>query len=338
MSDVSEAIGGDDVRKGYVMTRTYRIVLGMLLAVAAGLPACTPVDNRPFTVVVLPDTQNYSARFPATFAAQTGWIRENVAKENIVFVTQVGDIVDDSKAPEQWKAADAAMSILDGVVPWGVAAGNHDYDDLGRQASDTFAKHFGPERFAGQSWYGGGIDDGQCSVQFFQGAGRRFMVLHLPFEGSEKSLAWAREVVAKNPGTPTIVSTHCYLCPGGNPFPDNPAAGRLGVKGMKEKLLDKCPQIFLVVSGHCPVDQPMHRTDANEAGGKVVSLLADFQHMPDGGQGWLVLLTFDPAKDAITVRTYSPTLKKDLPGPQGMFTIPGPVSLGVGRPAAAANP
>jgi hypothetical protein len=54
------------------------------------------------------------------------------------------------------------------------------------------------------------------------------MVLHLPFDGSEKSLAWARAVVAKNPGTPTIVSTHCYLCPGGNPFPDNPAAGRLG--------------------------------------------------------------------------------------------------------------
>ena len=218
--------------------RTRRIVLGALLAMAAGLlPACAPVDNRPFTVVMLPDTQYYSAKFPATFTAQTRWIRENAGKENIVFVTQVGDIVDNSKAPEQWKVADEAMSGLDGVVPWGVAAGNHDYDDLDKQASATFGSHFGPKRFAGQGWYGGGTEDGQCSYQYFQGAGRRFMVLHLPFEGSEKSAAWAREVIAKNPGVPTIVSTHCYLCPGGNPFPDNPTAGRLGARGLKEKLM-----------------------------------------------------------------------------------------------------
>ncbi|MCY2926772.1 MAG: metallophosphoesterase [Planctomycetota bacterium] len=303
--------------------RTRRIVLGALLAMAAGLlPACAPVDNRPFTVVMLPDTQYYSAKFPATFTAQTRWIRENAGKENIVFVTQVGDIVDNSKAPEQWKVADEAMSGLDGVVPWGVAAGNHDYDDLDKQASATFGSHFGPKRFAGQGWYGGGTEDGQCSYQYFQGAGRRFMVLHLPFEGSEKSAAWAREVIAKNPGVPTIVSTHCYLCPGGNPFPDNPTAGRLGARGLKEKLIDKCPQIFLVLSGHCPIEQPIHRTDANEAGGKVLSLLADYQHMPDGGQGWLVLLRFDPLKNTLTVRTYSPTIQKDLPGPGGQFTLP----------------
>ncbi|MCY2932353.1 MAG: metallophosphoesterase [Planctomycetota bacterium] len=312
-----------------------RIVLAMLLA--AGLTSCAapPVDTKPFTVVMLPDTQYYSAKFPATFAAQTRWVRENAGKENIVFVTQVGDIVDNVKAPEQWQAADAGMSLLDGALPYGVAIGNHDYDDLDKQASPTFASHFGPKRFAGRSWYGGGTEDGQCSVQFFQGAGRRFMVLHLPFEGSEKALAWAREIIAKNPGVPTIVSTHCYLCPGGTPFPDNPAAGRLGIKAVKDKLIDKCPQIFLVLSGHCPAEKPEHRMDANAAGGKVVSLLADYQFLPDGGQGWLVLLTFDPAKEALTVRTYSPTLNKDLPGPGGLFTLPWPDSLKALAPAAS---
>lgn len=320
------------------MKTTRRIVLGALLAIAGGLSGCAgPIDTKPFTVVMLPDTQHYSAGFPATFAAQTRWIRENAARENIVFVTQVGDIVDDSRSAEQWKAADAAISLLDGVVPWGVAPGNHDFDDLGKQTSATFASHFGPGRFAGRDWYGGGSEDGQCSVQCFLAAGRRFMVLHLPFEGSEKSLAWAREVIARNPGVPTIVSTHSYLWPppgGANPFPNNPAPGRAGVRGMKEQFIDKCPQVFMVLSGHCPINQPMYRTDANQAGGKVLSLLADFQNMPDGGQGWLVLLRFDPVKDTLTVRTYSPTLQKDLPGPGGNVTLPSPVELsGLPKPA-----
>jgi len=321
------------------MSRTHRSILLILLAAATALPSCGPADTRPFTVVLLPDTQNYSEKFPAGFHAQTQWIRENAAVENIVFVTQVGDIVNrGGEGPEQWKVADAAMSRLDGVVPWGVAIGNHDYDQFEKQTSSTFAKYFGPQRFAGRPWYGGGTDDGQCSYQFFQGGGRRFMVLHLPFEGNDKALAWARDVIGRHPGVPTIVSTHSYLRPaswGPTPFHASEFPGRSGPKEMKEKLIDKCPQIFLVVSGHWPIDRPTHRTDTNEAGGKVISLMADFQNFPEGGQGWLVLLTFDPAKDSIGVRTCSPVLQKDLPRPEGNFTLPSP--LLPGNPQRAAS-
>ena len=36
--------------------------------------------------------------------------------------------------------------------------------------------------------------------------------------------------------------------------------------------------------------------------------LSDYQNRPNGGDGWLRLLTFDPAADRIAVQTYSPTL------------------------------
>jgi len=63
--------------------------------------------------------------------AQTEWVKENRDKENIVFVTHVGDVVNDHKqAPDEWVVAQRAMSVLDGVVPWGVAIGNHDFDSL----------------------------------------------------------------------------------------------------------------------------------------------------------------------------------------------------------------
>jgi len=40
---------------------------------------------RPFTLVMLPDTQHYSRKYPELFLAQTQWIRENRRKENNQF-------------------------------------------------------------------------------------------------------------------------------------------------------------------------------------------------------------------------------------------------------------
>src|ERR1039458_5100578 len=104
--------------------------LAMLLS---GATCRQPVSQAtspaaPFTIVMLPDTQHYSRKYPELFMAQTEWVKENRDKENIVFVTHVGDIVNDRKQNmNEWVVAQKAMSVLDGVVPWGVAIGNHDF-------------------------------------------------------------------------------------------------------------------------------------------------------------------------------------------------------------------
>src|SRR5919112_510441 len=81
-----------------------------------------------FTVIVLPDTQNYSANNPAIFNAQTQWIVDNASTLNIQFVLHEGDIVDLGEDAAQWKNADAAMKRLDGKMPYVAVIGNHDYD------------------------------------------------------------------------------------------------------------------------------------------------------------------------------------------------------------------
>ncbi len=101
-------------------------------------------------MVMLPDTQQYSRSFPELFYAQTQWIKENRAKENIVFVTHVGDVVNDRKKDtNQWVVAHKAMSVLDGVVPWGVAIGNHDYDSTACRPDQAtaFLEYFSPRAF-----------------------------------------------------------------------------------------------------------------------------------------------------------------------------------------------
>ncbi len=135
-------------------------------------------DLRPFTLIVLPDTQVYARHYPEIFYKQTEWIKGNAGKENIVFVSHVGDIVEDgSTQPQEWEVANKAMSVLDGVVPWAVAIGNHDYDTA--NVSDgpvtNFLKYFGPHRLSKYPWYGGSSPDGVNSYQFFSGGGVRIM-------------------------------------------------------------------------------------------------------------------------------------------------------------------
>jgi hypothetical protein len=80
-----------------------------------------PVDPA-FTLVVLPDTQYYSAYYPHIFTQQTQWIVDSKDELNTVFVTHVGDIVEYWDTFEQhWIHANDSMSVLDDVVPYGLA-------------------------------------------------------------------------------------------------------------------------------------------------------------------------------------------------------------------------
>ena len=102
-----------------------------------------------FTIVVLPDTQYYSESFPAIFTSQTQWIVNNKDSRNIVFVTHEGDIVNHSSVTSEWQAANTSMSLLDNVVPYGMAPGNHD------QPTTLYNQFFPYTRYQGLAWYGG---------------------------------------------------------------------------------------------------------------------------------------------------------------------------------------
>ena len=92
-----------------------------------------------FTMGVFPDTQYASAgSIPAShhfmnrygsepYKVQTQWLADNKKAFGLKFVVHLGDVVNNSVNEGQWKAADAAMSILEkGGVPYSVLPGNHD--------------------------------------------------------------------------------------------------------------------------------------------------------------------------------------------------------------------
>ena len=81
-----------------------------------------PDAGEDFTIVALPDAQNYTAGLSsgtlAMFTAQTTWCVNNRAALNIVYVAMEGDITNDNDIyPIQWDNAVSAMSILESPDP-----------------------------------------------------------------------------------------------------------------------------------------------------------------------------------------------------------------------------
>jgi len=293
-------------------------------------PASQFSDGNYFTVVVLPDTQIYSEMFSDTFNAQTSWVVRNAGRHNIAFVTHVGDVVNhNGQKPEQWKVADEAMSRLDGAVPWGVALGNHDCDTWWdpNGAATTFVKHFGPERFKKQPWYGGASSDGVDSYQFFTGCGMKFLILHLQCDTPDGTIQWAQEVLKKHKDVPTIVSTHFYLDDCTNARATEAWFRRPGnsPEELWRRLISKNPQVFMVLCGHHDTGGTAgewHQTSKNEAGLEVLEVLADYQRHDNGGGGYLRIMRFLPDRKEIQVKTYSPVLNQYMTGPSSEFTLP----------------
>ena len=305
------------------------------LAVLVGLVLWTTLTNAQeanpagqkevFTVILLPDTQFYSEKYPETFVAQTMWIRERAKQDNIKFVVSLGDIVQNAHIEQEWMHAHEAARILDGVVPYSAVPGNHDLvtkDKVITRDSTLFNKYFGVSRFAKEPWYGGHMNaTNDNNYATFQAAGRDFLVLSLEFAPRDEALAWAAEVCRNHPTHNIIVATHSYLNLQGRTTGQAKVTGSSANSGedMWKKLVSKQPNIFMVACGH--VGGVNLLLSVNDSGGSVIEILTDYQNLSQGGQGCLRSMKFVPEENKVYVDAYSPLLKQHNSDPKHTHTI-----------------
>jgi 3',5'-cyclic AMP phosphodiesterase CpdA len=266
-----------------------------------------------FSIVVLPDTQGYSEFYPWIFDNQTQWIADNAESLNIVFVTQLGDLVNSPFDLTQWKNANQSMSMLDGKVPWAVLPGNH---DMKEGNVTNFNTYFGPGRFSSEAGYGGTYraGDNSNSYQLFSASGTDYLILNLQFDPSDDVLHWASQIIESHPDRKVIVSTHDYL------------TGLFGL-GQRSDIGERiwhglikqhAEQVFLVLCGHASAEDLI----ADSVNGNIVyQMLADYQSYAYIESGWLRILTFAPSQGKVFVKTYSPILDEYKQGPQSEFTL-----------------
>lgn len=279
---------------------------------------CSLVYSSEFTIVVLPDTQVYSERYPEIFTSQTQWIVDNKDTLNIKFVVHVGDIVNHGGLLKQWDNANYSMSIMDGEVPYLVIPGNHDYNDkcagLPRNLSN-FNHYFPHSRFEGYEWYGGHypLDGNQNNYGFFETKSEEYIVLGLEFCPTNATIEWANNVLDRYPGKKVILFTHLFMHfdntrskPGDRWHCDTyGCSGGCNTEDIWNRIILSHPNVVFVTSGHVLGNGQGERTDYVD-GHPVYQVLQNYQFLRNGGNGLLKYYTFKPGSDNIRGTTYSP--------------------------------
>jgi hypothetical protein len=297
-----------------------------------------------FTVAVLPDTQNYSEKFPQHYLAQTRWIVERKAERNIACVLHLGDITN-RNTPAEWQNAVKAMKQLDGHLPYFLTTGNHDYSDGGvcKDRTTRLNEYFPVDQFRGRPTFGGVYDREptrmENSYHLFSAGGRDFLVLALEFGPRADVVRWANEVVARYPQREAILITHAFIYYDDTRYDWkkygakqswNPHAYAVAKatsddvcdgEELWNKLVARHGNFVLTLNGHVLGDGLGRIVTTAPDGRAVPQVLVNFQMRPQGGDGWLRLLEFRADGRTVEVVDYSPTRNQRNESPQNRFTM-----------------
>ncbi len=289
-------------------------------------------DTEPFSIVVMPDTQNYTANDTAlaTMQQQVSWILDQREARNIQAVVHTGDIQNNVTTGEWARATTALAPLRRADLALAVTLGNHDYDSIRGDTSRSYAAAssfdaafpVAPAEGSLQQfgWAGGYLGDPNDAVTVDQdedltdrgwkdsyvlvsAGGVDLVIISVEFNIPDEALMWVEGVLAQYPDRLAVLNTHQWL--------EDDASSSMSTSGATaawNTLRDNC-NLRLIVSGHNHSSGgEAYRQETNTCGDPVQMHMADYQSRTNNGNGWLRLLTFDPEADTFTVQTYSPLL------------------------------
>jgi hypothetical protein len=247
-------------------------------------------SGEDFTIIVIPDAQNYATSYPSVYTNHLQWIATNKTVSNTVFATAVGDLVNTATSSTEYGRADTAFDTLDaGNVSYSVGPGNHDMT-----SGTLWPSYFGTSRFSGKSYYGGTYDD-YNNYYLFSAAGMDFIVINLQYGPTTAILNWADALLKANPTRRAIVEQHNIL------NTDNSWNSQTSFTALKDN-----PNLFLMLCGHMHTgsDGAAYRAELGDDGHPIHIVMADYQDF--AGSGYLRILRFSPSANTIYMTTYSP--------------------------------
>ncbi len=289
-----------------------------------------------FSIIILPDTQNYSSKFPDMFYKQMDWIVENKNQLNIQYVVHLGDITNNNKE-YAWEVGDKCFKILENAgIPYSLVYGDNDmknpdknyYDGI--RHTEFLHKYFPVSRFdkAG-SWWSGGfynpaeIDNYYCLFSYKE---YKYLIMNLELAPRSAVLKWADTIISQNPSRKVIIVTHDYLNRNGKWLDDLNTFGLDGrdnngkpkgnnAETVFKKLVKKNPNVILVLCGHKEgtfqneviIKDPSDPLKTR----KVFEILSDFQDEKvkgtneRSGKGLLRVLKIYPEKNEVGISTVS---------------------------------
>lgn len=314
-------------------------------------------SHRAYSFAVISDTQ-YSTEFNLeTLYPIYEWIVDNKEAKNIQYVVGVGDITNTDtdlpktsyNGPYEWKNAHAAISKLNGVVPYALVRGNHDVysTEAGGGVESTkgagFIQYFGgdddfyAQQYKNPKGYEAGYYEGELAN--YKGAvetdsvantwrtleadGDKWLFVNIDWGAHDDVLAWAGEVIAAHPEHRVIITTHCYLARNGEHSDNRPAGdvvnsalqkGFNNGDGIWEKLASRYTNVEMVLCGHISSRTVVVSQNEGIYGNTVTQLLVDGQSLDRywGGLGLVAMLYVSKDGKSIDIEYYSTTTGKYL--------------------------
>lgn len=342
-------------------TSRLSVLFAASVAFAAAVSCAEPLPPLPdgaFSYVCIPDTQAYRSVKDKTtgkktetnrsFDTRVDWIAANAKKENIVFVSHMGDVCEVNRK-SQWDFASRAMGRLDGKVPYGICPGNHDQQRNNEKVGDTslFAEAFPKARYEKCPWYAGCFEGYTNSAGVFVGGNNanscqlvdvgkyKFVFLHVENNAPEPVLDWVDSMLEKYHDRRAVIATHVFIGytkseyrskAAKNGYKDQPKPEQLGLvnwckrhgkeavsgKKMWERHFSKHANVFLIVNGDQGPVVTHHEVLKGEKGNVVHAFLQDYPKADDSD--WIRIFRFQPVDGKIEVFTYSPQADSLCPG------------------------
>ena len=295
-----------------------------------------PITDYAYSLAVVGDTQTVTYQNPELLKNIYNWILENKDAKNIQYVIGLGDITeygvdeghknyDASRANAEWAAAKAAISLMDGKIPYSLIRGD------GHDGIEMFNKYFAQHEGYTQN-IAGYMEEGRIDNVYhtFKIGNVDYLLLSLDHGTKDDVIVWANEVVAAHPAHRVIVTTHEYIQRDGTMIetgedgaataydPNNNNADELW-----DEFLSKHHNIFMVLCGHVDSDDVIVSKQIGDYGNVVTQVLIDPQSMDaeygQGSKGMVAMLYFSEDGEDVQVQYYS-TLK-DTYRPTTSFTL-----------------
>lgn len=253
------------------------IITGMEQLHAAG-SADPPFVKKSATLVVIPDTECIVCK-DDLFPPMMRWILDNKDRRNIAGVLHVGDITNNNTMHE-WECCRKDFDIIEGKIPYILAAGNHDYDHTEGRLTHM-NKFFNAAEMKKWDTFGGVYESGKLEnhYQFLRIHDRRWLVLSLEMGPRRKVIDWAGKILRTHRDCLAIILTHGYLYYGNERY--NHLLGRQraspynfygeGADGemLWNQLVRRHPNIMMVICGHLSSQYVGYRKDEGDYGNMV---------------------------------------------------------------------
>lgn len=307
-----------------------------------------------WTVVVLPDTQNYVAeKTPNSYGIlnnMMGWIVAEKDSRNIKAVVHVGDMTNNNSI-EQWQLVRSSYKKLDNVVPYILCVGNHDENlKKGKEAkiNDFFRIS---DNALNKAIFKGSYESEKIQNAYYiiNQNGLKYFFLALEYSMRKSVIRWADKVIKDHQGHRVFITVHAYMSEAsrlvskdGRPDPNKRGSG-YDIAGIFDRLVMPNPNVEFVTCGHVgPVKSGTegkgpkgyegvlvfdtdiatgHRSDMKANGLTVHQMLFNAQFIPNGGDGWMLLLEFLPNNKEVRVKTFSPYLNLWRTGPEYEYSL-----------------